>query len=483
MGGGRTTASQAEQEMLANDLRPLTPYTGTQDPWPSTCLRCGKTVQPRLSKVRARGHQCGYCAGQRIDEADAIVILENNAFTPRAPYPGASRNWPVHCYNCNHDTEIILAQVKAGRQCGYCSGHRIDVDDAVALMRERGLEPIVPYPGDRPWKSRCVARGHEVSPRLTSVRKGHGCAHCAIENSRGTRLDVDEILARLPEFDLEPLEPFTNYSAPWLFQCTKCGRETTRTWGQLMRGGKGCTYCSRRLLHIDPQVALERMKDRNLTPKVEFPGASKPWPCKCDTCGNDVQPRYADLKRQTGCIYCANVATKPEDAAAKMRAVDLEPQVPYPGANKPWECVCQKCGNTVRPHYTSIQQGRRGCRFCAELGIDYTAPGYLYLITNPTLGAHKIGIANFAEAAYEDRVERHIKHGWQGYKATNFDSTETAFQIEQATIRWLRVTRKLPPALTRTDMPQGGWTETVDASAIELETIWRKILSSKSKAT
>jgi hypothetical protein len=481
MGWPRITGEEAEQQMLANDLSPLVPYPGSVSPWPSRCHRCGKTVQPTITKVRLRGHQCVYCAGQRIDEEDALAILQSQSMTPSAPYPGASKRWAVRCNNCNHDIQIVLAQVKAGRQCGYCSGHRVDVHDSVALMLERGLEPLVPYPGDRPWKSRCVAQGHEVSPRLASVRKGHGCAQCAIENSRGTRLDVEEVMARLPEFNLEPLEPFINTATPWLCRCTVCGREVTPTWGRLMAGRNGCAYCSRR--RVDPADALLRLKERGLTLLTDYPGAGKPWPCRCNTCGNEVKPRYADLRRQFGCIYCANVATKPEDAVKKMRAVDLEPQVPYPGANKPWKCVCLNCGNTVKPHYTSIQQGRRGCRFCADLGIDYTAPGYLYLITNHRFDALKIGIANFAEAAYEDRVERHIKHGWQPYKATQFTMTETAFQVEQATLRWLRTTRKLPPALTRTDMPQGGWTETVNATAIDAETIWRQVLRNKRKAT
>lgn len=484
----RITAEEAVEQMLANDLQPQVPYPGSTKPWPSTCLRCGKTVQPSITKVRARGHQCSYCAGQRIDESDALQILARTGLQPRAEYPGASRKWPVHCTRCGNDIEIVLAQVNAGRRCGYCTGRHIDVDAAVALMRERGLEPLVPYPGDRPWKARCTAKGHEVSPRLVSVRAGHGCALCARDNQTwGPRLDVEEILTRLANLELEPLEPYTDYITPWRCRCKKCGSESTPTWARLMRGRRPCPHCPKSPRvgkpRIDSAVAIQRMHEKNLTPLVEFPGASKPWLCTCNTCGNEVRPRYADLRRQAGCVYCAGRATKPEDAVAKMRAVDLEPQVPYPGASKPWECICMNCGNTVRPHYSSIQQGRRGCRFCAELGIDYTAPGYLYLITSPTLGAHKIGIANFAEAAYEDRVERHTKHGWEAYKATNFDLTETAFRVEQATLRWLRTTRKLPPALDVAAMPQGGWTETVDAQQIDLETIWRKALSIKRKTT
>jgi hypothetical protein len=72
-------------------------------------------------------------------------------------------------------------------------------------------------------------------------------------------------------------------------------------------------------------------------------------------------------------------------------------------------------------------------------------------------------------------------HGWQPYKVTNFDLTETAFQVEQTTLRWLRKTRQLPPALNVSAMPQGGWTETVNAEHIDPETLWRKALSIKRK--
>jgi hypothetical protein len=477
MGWPRISEEEAIQAMQDNDLDPLVPYPGSTQPWPSKCLRCGKTVQPTVTKVRQRGHQCVYCAGQRIDEEDAIAILEENQLTPISDYPGASRKWRVHCGNCGHDTDVVLAQVKAGRRCAYCTHNKVDEVEALALMRERGLEPLTPYPGDVPWPSVCLDRGHEVSPRLVSVRAGHGCNKCAIERRMVTTLDVDEVMAKIQEFNLEPLEPFVNYSTPWRCRCLRCNREVKPTWGRLMRSGSGCSYCSRK--RVDLNDALSRLELRKLTPLVEFPGANKPWLCKCKVCDSEVTPRYADLKSQSGCVYCAMRATRPEDAVEKMRAVGLEPITEYPGANRGWPCTCQTCGQEVRPHYSSIQQGRKGCRFCADKGIDYTSAGYLYLITHEELRAHKIGIANFAEDAYEDRVSRHMKHGWIGYKATTFDSTEAAFQVEQRALKWLRQTKGLPPAVDRGSMPQGGWTETVAADSIDVSVLWRKILSLK----
>jgi hypothetical protein len=133
------------------------------------------------------------------------------------------------------------------------------------------------------------------------------------------------------------------------------------------------------------------------------------------------------------------------------------------------------CGRTVHPHYSSVQQGRGGCRFCAELGIDYTAPGYLYLLTHRGFKAHKVGIANYTEKPTWDRVYIHARHGWALYKQMDFTTAEGAFLVEQATLRWLRGTKGIVATLTREDMPQGGWTETVPADEIALKALWTKI--------
>ena len=53
--------------------------------------------------------------------------------------------------------------------------------------------------------------------------------------------------------------------------------------------------------------------------------------------------------------------------------------------------------------------------------------------------------------------------------------TEDAFQIEQKVLIWLRKTKGLEVYLSEFEMPQGGYTETVDASEIDLPTIWAKV--------
>jgi hypothetical protein len=48
--------------------------------------------------------------------------------------------------------------------------------------------------------------------------------------------------------------------------------------------------------------------------------------------------------------------------------------------------------------------------------------------------------------------------------------------VEQSVLHWIRNERKLDVFLSESQMPQRGFTETVDASEIRLVTLWNKVL-------
>jgi hypothetical protein len=57
----------------------------------------------------------------------------------------------------------------------------------------------------------------------------------------------------------------------------------------------------------------------------------------------------------------------------------------------------------------------------------------------------------------------------------DFEVTDEAYVLEQKVLEWLRQTRKLDVYLSEFEMPQGGYSETVDAAEIELVSIWAKV--------
>jgi hypothetical protein len=118
------------------------------------------------------------------------------------------------------------------------------------------------------------------------------------------------------------------------------------------------------------------------------------------------------------------------------------------------------CGKEISPTAGSVSRGS-GCRFCSEIGIDYTAPGYVYLITNPTFQAHKVGIANtHPRKAYYDRLSQHESRGWVTVAKHELDTAEKAFIIEQQFLGWVRGELGLGIYLSKAEMPQGGFSET-----------------------
>ena len=160
-----------------------------------------------------------------------------------------------------------------------------------------------------------------------------------------------------------------------------------------------------------------------------------------------------------------------------MVGAGLTPLEEYVRADKPWRCTCNKCQKIVTPTYTSIRVGQGGCRYCTNKGLDYSEPAYLYLMTHPILGAHKVGIANFKTRV--NRIKEHQKYGWEVFRSIDFDTGDDAFQIEQQVLDWIRVKKGLGIFLSKEQLPQGGYSETVEAAEIELATIWSKIQTLK----
>ena len=98
---------------------------------------------------------------------------------PIEPYPNSQSPWRCRCLACGHEVTPQLGNVRAGHAaCGYCAGTKVDPVAAEAVMRAAGFIPLEPYPGSgRPWRCRCDRCGNEVSPRYAAVASGAGSVH------------------------------------------------------------------------------------------------------------------------------------------------------------------------------------------------------------------------------------------------------------------------------------------------------------------
>lgn len=83
--------------------------------------------------------------------------------------------------------------------------------------------------------------------------------------------------------------------------------------------------------------------------------------------------------------------------------------------------------------------------------------GFVYLIAHHELGALKIGVASDDS----DRLNQHLDHGWVLRASWPFRDFTDAFIVEESVLDRWRNLYGAPPAVHRSGMPQGGWTETV----------------------
>ena len=454
--------------MRAAGAEPLDPYVGSKVPWRCRCTSCGREVTPRLNNVLNGSRPCAYCTGNRVDPEDAATAMRDAGLEPLGPYPGALKQWRCRCTRCGLEVNPLYASIQqGGKGCVYCVGNRVTSEVAVKVMRTADLEPIEPYVGGKvPWRCRCLKCGVEVTPAYSDVASGQGgCIHCGARR-RGLKRRTPEEAARavMLEADLEPLDPYIGANDPWRCRCLKCGREVTSKLGSVQYQGVSCAYCSGR--RVEPEEAATLMRQRGIEPLEPYPGSNNPWLCRCMTCGREVTPTYSSVAGGNGpCAYCAGQKVDVAEAIAFLAFEGLEVLEPYPGTNKPWLCRCAACGNSVRPRLTDVRNGHQGCGYCSSASFLGT-PAHLYLIAHVELAAVKVGIARKGSK----RVSQWKDRGWETVGIWHFDDGAQVVAIENEILRWWRTDLDAPLAFDREDLsPLGGHTETAPLWAVDLD--------------
>ncbi len=543
---------EASKLMRSANLQPLEQYSGADKPWRCRCLKCDRVVTPRYASVRNGKNGCAYCAGNKVDKEAAIAVMRAHGFEPQVPYPGTDAGWLSKCTTCGRESSPRFHGV-SGRssKCKFCSGNAVVPSEAVTKFVENSLQPLVDFPGaSKQWKSKCMKCGVIVKPRLSDINQGHsGCTNCAAKKrGESSRLDasaesLERVMIDMANAKLKPLEPFKLSRSKWKCECLVCGAIVFPNYSSIKSGYGGCMPCFRKkqdgLGRLEHDSAARVMLARKLEPLVQYPGANKPWKCKCLDCGNLVQPHYAHVQQgRKGCSFCAaknqgDKTRRPQDDVFRIaRESGWEPLEPYNSRHKPWKCKCLKCGKTSNAYLASMLAGF-GCKHCSGLIVNPLEAEKLMLKSNlkplvpyPGSGVPwkclclkcnnevfprystvrvRIGGCKYCathgfdfskggilyvitnellgahkigitnEAAKEKRLKKHEAEGWLTYKTAFFENGNDAFEIEQQVLTWWRTELGLPMYLSGSEMPQGGHTETVDSNEIDLMEIWTQI--------
>lgn len=323
----------------------------------------------------------------RIDPDGAASLMRGAGLEPLEPYPGGHERWLCRCMRCGAEVSPSYSSVRAGqggcKPCGLqasAAKRKMSHEDAARVMLSAGLEPLEPYPGNqKKWLCHCTRCGNNVQVRRNTVAStGTGCRQCWEARRGTTRLVPEETaLAVMRAAGLEPQEPYVRSGTPWKSIHLACGREVSPTYNSVQQGGGGCRACgylkTAAAIRLDEELALEIMRSAGLEPLESYPGSKSQWRCIHLECGLEVNPTFSDVRAgDGGCLRCGarrrGEASRldPEEARRFMLANGLDPQEPYELSNKPWACIHLECGSLVHPTYSSIKNGQRGCRKCAD---------------------------------------------------------------------------------------------------------------------
>ena len=420
---------------------------------------------------------------------------------------------------------------------------RFTDEDAREKLRMAGYVATEPYPGsDKRWKASCSSCGEDVELVYNQVirddRPACACRRAqkvAIARARGeaaVHANAEDAVSAMRSHAWEALESYPGAGSRWQCRCLRCGTTSTPVLAT-QKMARGCSTCSGRAKRVTHDIAERVMRGAGWIPIGSYPGPRVPWPSRCQSCGKISQPRYETTKSQkSGCRSCSAIDNGRKrremfapNAIARMKLAHLEPQLPFPGSNKPWLCKSRACGNLTSPTYGDVSQGSGGCGYCrrSRQGVSKRSryagdatqrirdAGFEPLIDYPgaehpwpmrcrcgrtttvrigNVDAGQRGCRFCADYGFSSskpavayllehdalralkvgitqkgstRIEIFGKHGWGVVHIERFEVGIDAVRVEDAILRWWRQDLSLKIHLTSHQTPVGGWTETIDA--------------------
>jgi recombinational DNA repair protein (RecF pathway) len=294
-------ADEAFVFFKSRDLIPLVPYPGAKNPWKSIHTVCGNVIAPRYGHIKSGRVGCLHCAGTiPITQEKAVALFRESGLEPQGKFPGPHVPWTSIHLACGRTTSPRYAAIQQGQgACKYCAGNAVNETEAIDFMERKGLSPLVEFPGaNMPWRCIHASCGKEVSPTYGSVRSGQGgCKFCG-----GRHLDQAEARAKIISLGFTPIDDYQPQSR-WRVIHDKCGTEILITYRYTVKTGKGCSSCAG-LKPISKGEVVEVFEKNGFTLVGEFVNTRTPIKAIHNVCKREVFPRYGDVKNGRGCKFC-----------------------------------------------------------------------------------------------------------------------------------------------------------------------------------
>jgi hypothetical protein len=425
MGSNKQTLSQEQVEalFLKQGLKVLEPYVNSRTRIKCKCLGCGKIVQPFYRQIWSGQSGCRDCSSDkfRLTKEEVSLTVSRVGLKLIGVYKNSKDPVEVACLKCGTIHKVAISSIRNTEEF-HCTG---------------------------------------CNPKRSFLRR-----------KTLTVGEMEELNKTFLEYQFELLGGYRSISKPVLVRHLTCGTESERSLKSIKTGAGFCKGCTRNRV-ITELEALKVLDDAGFEPIGKFVNVDTPWESRCKKCRRVLTPTIHTLKgKGSGCAYCNGVRVDPDDAVRLMISAGYTPLEPYKSNKAKWKSKHEVCGKVVYPMYNSIQSGQGGCSNCADK-YSYFEPSYFYVMQNQTFASLKIGISN--SESRDDRVAVHTKHGWELIKRIDFENGFLAYEFEQTLLKYLRGIRSIPIHLSKREMPQSGYSETLSMDLISLQELFELV--------
>lgn len=307
-------------------------------------------------------------------------------------------------WKCNkgHEWDDTILHRSSGRNCPYCSNHRIlpgynnlfatnpELETEWDYDKNATMDPTYTTAGSHEKVWWFCSKGHSFQSEIRERANGSGCPYCSnrkILAGYNDLLTTNPMLASEWNYDkngeLLPSQIGEGSAKTVWWKCS-LGHEWSSTVTHRKRGN-GCPYCSNKrilrgyndLATIHPEIATEWNYEKNggLTPFEVAPASSKRvwWKCKN---GHEWQAVILHRHQGHNCPICVNqkVQIGQNDLATTHPSLVSEWHTHKNGLLRPTDVVAGskqrvwwigKCGHEWQSPINSRTNGT-GCPICAK---------------------------------------------------------------------------------------------------------------------
>ncbi|MFF5985385.1 hypothetical protein ACFY78_41810 [Streptomyces olindensis] len=147
------------------------------------CPREGKPIKVLIKAVRRGAVACKHCARRAIDPAAAVAIMrEKGLVEPSTSYVRVDDPWPGTCLRCHRMVQPRLHDVMQGQgACRHCAPNtplsKQQAWDRAVAYRFRPSDPEAFRSTNTPWAGTCLNCHGPVNPCLGNLYRGQGACN------------------------------------------------------------------------------------------------------------------------------------------------------------------------------------------------------------------------------------------------------------------------------------------------------------------